>query len=108
MFGVPAGTPPADRAKAPEPELTIDQRFEAFHAENPHVLDEMLKLARKELAKGTRRIGAKALWEDLRSWLKTTGQPYKLNNSYTALYARKLVEIEPALDGVIEFRRRKS
>lgn len=112
MFGGPLPTAP-DRARekraakrAANPSL--DQRFAEFHKENPHVLTEMLKLARRELDKGVKRIGAKALWEDLRSWLKTTGQPYKLNNSYTAIYARKLVQIEPRLDGVIEFRKRKA
>lgn len=88
---------------APEPEAT-PSAFEAFHAENPHVLTEMLHIAREQLDKGAKYISAKWLWEDLRSWLRTTGQPYKLNNNLTAAYSRKLVELEPRLEGVIRFR----
>ena len=112
LFGTPTGTPAAaprnDHPRDPAKEPSIEERYEAFHAENPHVLVEMLRMARERLARGDRRIGVKGLWEDLRSWLQTTGQPYKLNNSFTAIYARELVKLEPQLEGVIEFRRRKS
>lgn len=109
MFGTPPAAPKeTERAKPepeppPEPEVTAGA-FEAFHAANPHVLAEMLRLAHAQLDKGSKYISAKWLWEDLRSWLRTTGQPYKLNNNLTAAYARKLVELEPRLEGVIRFR----
>ena len=86
---------------------TIDERFAEFHAANPHVAEEMLRLARARLERGERRIGAKALWEELRGSLSTTDPEYSLNNTYTALYARLLLELEPRLINVIEVRRRK-
>lgn len=88
---------------------SIEARFELFHAENPHVLAEMLKLARHKVRAGYKRIGAKALWEELRNYIRVHALGnYKLDNSLTALYARKLIELEPALASVIETRRRKS
>jgi len=88
---------------------TIWARFQEFHAQNPHVLGAMHALAVQHLASGATRIGVKALWEELREHLRVqkTGE-YKLDNSYTALYARALIELDPQLADVIETRRRKS
>jgi hypothetical protein len=93
----------------------ISARFEAFHKANPHVLGEMLRLARARVAAGATRIGVKALWEELRVALAKRDLAYdadfkafKLNNSFTALYARALIELEPSLGNVIEIRRRKA
>jgi len=108
-----SGIVPSTKSKAAtEParpvEQTIEERFTAFDQANPHVFAEMLRLARARLARGEKRIGVKALWEELRSWLQVTGAgDYKLNNTYTALYSRKLIESDPTLAHVIEVRRRK-
>lgn len=87
---------------------SIDERFAAFDAANPHVLVELLRLARYKVTIGLRRISAKLLWEEARVSIRTNrlGE-YKLDNSLTASYARKLIELEPSLAGVIELRRRK-
>ena len=88
---------------------SIDERFRLFNDENPHVLTEMLRIARARVAAGAKRVGAKAIWEELRQYLRVnkTG-PHKLDNSLTALYARKLLEVDPSLATVIELRRRKA
>jgi hypothetical protein len=98
------------RGKMPRP--SIEQRFADFHAANPHVMVEMLRLARLRLARGATRIGAKDLYEELRRSLFTinfeiAGCTYKLDNSLCSLYARALLDAEPALVGVIEVRRRR-
>jgi hypothetical protein len=99
-------TTPPPRKPAP---ATLEQRFEAFHAANPHVLAEMLRLAREKLDAGATRIGCKALWEQLRESIRVRKLgDYHLDNSLTALYARALIEAEPRLAGVIEIRRRKA
>lgn len=89
--------------------LTIAERFAAFHAANPHVFAEMLRLAREKLDAGAKRIGAKGLYEDCRESLRVRklGE-YRLNNDFTAILSRMLVEAEPRLVGVIEMRRRKT
>jgi hypothetical protein len=94
--------------------LTIEERYQLFHAANPHVLAEMQRLARARLDRGETFISVKALWEELRTSLAKRALAYdadfagdyKLNNSYTAFYARELLGVEPRLVGVIETRKR--
>jgi len=88
---------------------TIDERFAEFHASNPQVYRNLVALAHRAFAAGRDRLGMKQLWEVLR-WeyaLGTTGDTYKLNNDYTALYARLLAANEPELAHVFETRARK-
>lgn len=98
----------------PTPKDRIAARFEQFHAENPHVYRMLRDLCLK--ARGLNpgcRIGVKALFERLR-WqvrFETRGGAageWKLNNNYTALYARMLMEREPELAGIFETRERKA
>ena len=89
---------------------TIEQRFVEFHDANPHVYQSLVRRAIRLRRSGVTRWGVKGLFEVLR-WeyaLQTRGDEYKLNNSFTALYARLLMEQEPALDGFFEVRERKS
>lgn len=75
--------------------------FERFHAENPHVLEQLRELALRAKAHGARAFGVKALVEQLR-WdarTRTTGRPFKLDNRHTAAYARLLMETTPELRG---------
>ncbi len=106
--------PTADQ-KRPARKRSIEEQFAAFHRANPEVFVEMLRLARGRLARNEGRIGCKALWEELRASLEVINDsgsgggingPYKLNNNHTALYARMLIDAEPALRGVIELRKR--
>ena len=53
-------------------------RFWAFHQENPHVYN---------------------------TEIETQGDPFKVNNTFRARYARLLMRQEPALAGVFETRR---
>lgn len=95
---------PCIRQPILQPSMTLDERFQAFHQANPHVLEELRKLALQAQSKGIRRVGIKMLWEVLR-WrgMKTHGDAYCLNNSYTSRYAR-LLERDPALRGMFETR----
>lgn len=89
---------------------TIQERFEAFHRANPHVYRALRSLALGYKRAGAQRGGMKMLFEVLRyrSALQTRGEPYKLNNVYTALYARMLMEKEPELAGFFETRERRA
>jgi hypothetical protein len=93
----------------PKQRPSITERFEAFHAANPHVLEEMLRLARQHVAEGATRIGAKQLWEELRLSLRVNklGE-YRLDNSLTSLYARAIVEADPTLAPMFELRTRRA
>ncbi len=86
---------------------TIAESFQEFHTLNPHVYDILRREAL--LVKGAgKRVSMKGLFEHLR-WeymVHTNHQDYKLNNNYTAHYARMLMEREPELAGFFETRRR--
>lgn len=93
---VPAGAP-------------LQQRFEAFHTLNPKVYDALRGMAVSMRRRGMRRYSIKALWEVLRfQAIATHGDEFKLNNDYTALYARKLMAEVPELAGFFETRRSKA
>jgi len=86
--------------------------FRRFHAENPQVYQHLERLAFKLKNKGINRWGIKALWEVLRYELAiSTNGPvgtFKLNNNYTAHYARLLMERNPRdLEGFFELRERQ-
>jgi hypothetical protein len=84
---------------------TLEDRFREFHEENPHVYEEIVRLCRKAKERGRQRWGIGGVFEVLRwSWLKTTGEEFKLNNNHRAFYARLVMEREPDLAGFFQLR----
>lgn len=82
-------------------------KFLNFHEANPHVYTRLRELALEMKRKGINKYSMKGLFEVLR-WehtLKTTGDVFKLNNNYTALYARGLMQEEPELEGFFTLRK---
>jgi len=91
-------------------DATIQQRFEAFHAANPHVFDAIVRLAFKARSHGVQSYGMKGIFELLR-WdysLQTRGDVFKLNNIFTSRYARLVMDALPELDGFFETRELKA
>ncbi|MCC6455179.1 MAG: hypothetical protein IT328_09580 [Caldilineaceae bacterium] len=88
-------------------EATIQERFESFHAHNPHVYAALRTLALQMLGNGVRAYGIKGLFEILR-WqfsIQTGGkEEFRLSNDFTSRYARLLVELNPELDGFFTLR----
>lgn len=80
------------------------ESFVEFNLANPHVYERLVEMTRELVGKGHTRVGMKMLFEVLR-WermLETSGESFKLPNSFTSLYARMLMDLEPDLDGVFE------
>ena len=94
----------------PEHAEDIDRRFDAWLRANPHVLDEFCRRAFVLKQAGYWCIRGKRIVEEMRDDYKaqTTGDKYKLNNSFTSRLARAAVERNPELDGFIEFRELRS
>jgi hypothetical protein len=90
--------------------MTIEESFGIFHRANPHIYRLLRQMALEYKRAGNARCGMKMLWEVLRyhSAVQTRGEPYKLNNNYTALYARELMRNEPELRGFFETRERRA
>lgn len=87
--------------------MTTAERFEEFHAANPDVYKVLVRLAREWVAAtGRPKLGIKTLYERAR-WeiaLNTGDADYKLNNNYTAFYARLIMYREPDLCDMFDMR----
>jgi hypothetical protein len=89
-----------------EPTMSLADRFAAFHAANPMVADLLESLAEQWLARHS-RVGMKSLAEQVRwsSGLRTTGEPWRINNSHVSFYSRLLLDRHPEWTGRIQTRR---
>jgi hypothetical protein len=88
------------------PGATIQERFESFAAANPWVLTALERLTAQWLASGHSRVGMKMLTERLR-WefgIRTRGDAFRLNNSYTSRYARVIIARHPEWADAFETR----
>lgn len=85
-------------------------QFEQFHTAHPWVYRRLKDLALAIKQTGRDHYGMKALFEVLRfeHALETTkADGLKLNNNYTALYARKLGQEVPELEHFFHYRERR-
>lgn len=88
------------------PPRALREHFESFHRENPHVYGRLVEMAREAKRRGIEKWGMKRLFEVIR-WehaIRTRGECVKLNNNYTAFYARRVMADHPDLDGFFETR----
>lgn len=85
---------------------TTYERFLMFHAQNPHVLDRLIDLAYAQYEAGQKRLSINMLFEVLRyeQSLQTTGDAFKLNNSFRSYYARLIQAVDPGLGKHFETR----
>ncbi len=86
------------------PKCSLAKKFEEFHANNPHVYQALVALARRfrERRRGA-QTGIGMLYEVLRweYYLNTNSEDeYKLSNSYRAFYARLIMQNETDLEGI--------
>lgn len=85
-------------------------RFSEFLRSNPHVYEALVEHALALKAAGVKHYSIKALFEVCRyNAYLTTNDPascYKLNNSYTSLFARHLMKTQPELNGFFRLRKR--
>jgi hypothetical protein len=88
-------------------EWSLEDRFWHFHWANPWVYDELVRLARIAKEHGRNRIAIASLVERLR-WdfelRASTGEEWKVNNSYRAFYARLIMRKESDLAEMFEVR----
>ena len=97
-----------DTMLAPERELTLAEKWSVFHAANPQVFAELERMVAEMVARGRKRVWLKLCVEVMRweHYMRTTdaNSPFRINNSYTSLYARLMVEVHPDWSDVIEIR----
>ena len=85
--------------------LSNQERYALFAQKNPHVYRALVASARYLRSRGVKRMGIALLFERLRwQYLETHGDPYLLNNTYRAFYARDIMAREADLADVFETR----
>lgn len=86
---------------------TPDEKWAAFVAVNPHVLDELAATTRQLIAAG-KRVSINRVFEELRERTHTTGSEWRLDNSVRRPAAAALMERWPAeFKDVFELRKRR-
>ena len=87
--------------------LTHEEAWNRFRRRNPWFMRRLAELAYEMRSRG-QRVSVKHLFEILRPEVDDSGSPWRLDNSFSSLAARRLVEDWPDLDGSVEMRKRKS
>lgn len=85
------------------------QRFAAYHAENPDVYAEFKTFAARIKATGRKKYSGWVIIQAIR-WsrdVQTTGDVFKVNNDFIALYGRLLMVHDPAYRTFLELRQMK-
>lgn len=83
------------------------RKFRVFHENNPHVFMKLRALALDLKQRGLEKYSIKGLYEVVRwqyAFEYGKDEQYRLNNNYTAYYARLLMEAEPDLKGFFSLR----
>ena len=93
-------------------EEEINQQAEAFSAAHPEVVRLFVRFTKETIERGFAHYSCKAIFERIR-WetdqADTDGRStFKLNNNYTAWYARKFMERYPEHAGFFRTRDRIS
>lgn len=91
---------------------TIKEAFDAYDKQNPHVYEAMRDRALAAINAGKRKISFKLILNVIR-WDYYMGThdatcSFKINDAYSAHYARKFVEDYPRYEEHIEFRALRS
>jgi hypothetical protein len=100
---------PPSNDPAPLDAITLD--FWAFHTAHPEVYEELCHMALRLRRQGRKHYGIKALYEVVRFHRALSARSeadWQLNNNYSALYSRLLMQNEPALRDFFRTRRRRA
>lgn len=85
-----------------------EEKFLEFHRKNPHVLDEVIRIARELKESGVTQGAIGLIWERLRRVdvvdVDRGTEEYELNNNFRSYYARLAEFRDPELEGYFELR----
>lgn len=97
--------------------MTIQEKFELFHAANPHVYEMYLHFTKELLLLGHRRISPRFILERIRwemmaptiktpgiGWHVAAGRAFKINDHFSSRYARLLIAKHSKFALIFEIR----
>ena len=75
------------------------EKFEQFHSDNPHILQEIIRMVEQAVQSGEKKLGIRWIVEVLR-WNKrvlTQSEDFKLPNAHIPYYTRLIDKVRPDL-----------
>lgn len=94
--------------------MTVEAKFNAFHAANPHVYTLFKRFAYEAFKAGATKISSKLIIERIRwettihttgaGWHVAAGKKFLIDNRFTPWYARKFCDDFPHLAKRLELR----
>jgi len=89
---------------------SIAEAFREFHSGNPIIYELFKSYALRAIDKGKRKASAKMLINAIRweHYLETTSEDYRINDAFTAYYAREFNKDFPEYEYLFELRRIRS
>lgn len=77
-----------------------------WDAANPQFYPLFVRFTLELIERGYKKFGVRLIWERIRweSFLQTQGDPWKLNDHYHSIYARRFMEEHPEHKGVFRLR----
>jgi len=99
----------SERVAIEQDEVPVEERFARFCRRNPWFLKRVAEITYAKEARGATRVSMKGIFDMVRENddVSPVG-PWKLNNDWTALASRRVMELYPDLDGIYETRVRRS
>ena len=87
--------------------LTLQEKFDAWVAVNPHIVKLFLQYAQEARDLGFKSYGVKCIAERVRWHVRATtrGDDFKFNNNWSSRMARLIVKHDPSFEGLFEFRK---
>jgi len=87
--------------------LTIEQAFTRFDNLNPMVYKQFRRLTFQSINANKKKTSSKMIINIIRwhFYLKTEGDDFKINDAFTAHYARKFIKEFPEHGNIFELRR---
>ena len=88
----------------------MQEQFEAFHKNNPHIWEEFVKHTFQMIAKKS-KYSAQAIFEVIR-WSKIITSDnttdFKISNNHVPFYARAFIETYPEHEGFFQIKKQTS
>ena len=89
--------------------MNVREQFEKFNEDNPKVWQYFERFTLQAIQKGKKKISHWLIVNRIRweIYIETTGDDFKINNNFIALYARLFVEKHPQHKTIFSLRKMK-